>query len=356
MPATLQQIADRLGVNRSTVSRVLHNPNPGSSKYSFSVREELAKKIHLTARQMGYRRNLAARSMVTGRFQNVYLLLSTEEGYSTLSPLMLRGIHDILMKNDYSLSLSMLPDSALIETWGVPNALSQASADGLLVNYTHHIPTPLVEVIRSNLLPCVWLNSKMDSDCVHPDDVNGAAMLTRHFVESGHRRIGYLDISHRGDPATWHYSAHDRCQGYLQTMHEAGLKPQVARLADNEALKLDMDPRIYTIQKLLAEAEAPPTAIIAYSDSNLPPTAQVARQLGLDIPRDIALATFMARQPDLSDLGLVTIARIPEQKVGAEATAMLLAKISAKNRNRPHRPKAIPFTLVQGITADQAQP
>ena len=57
-------------------------------------------------------------------------------------------------------------------------------ADGMIVNYTHEIPQPMLDVIRAHHTPAVWLNAKLASDCVYPDDLGAAQQADAHEVAS----------------------------------------------------------------------------------------------------------------------------------------------------------------------------
>src|SRR5665647_946623 len=69
LPVTMQDIADKLSISTATVSRVLNKK--ASALVSDATKQEVLK----TAEEMGYRANRAARALVTGRYNNVALLL-----------------------------------------------------------------------------------------------------------------------------------------------------------------------------------------------------------------------------------------------------------------------------------------
>ncbi len=67
---TLQEIAQRAGVSKMTVSNVLNNRN----KENWPSTASRAQEIRALAEQMGYRPNLAAKAVVTGKFGAIGIL------------------------------------------------------------------------------------------------------------------------------------------------------------------------------------------------------------------------------------------------------------------------------------------
>jgi DNA-binding LacI/PurR family transcriptional regulator len=80
----------------------------------------------------------------------------------------------------------------------------------------------MIELIQRYQIPSVWLNAKLESDCVYPDDFEAAGQACKYLLQMGHRRIAYVDYMSSG-----HYSTADRRNGYLRAMRSARLKPQI---------------------------------------------------------------------------------------------------------------------------------
>lgn len=333
-PVTLLDVAKIAGVSMMTVSRALRGVG--------RIREETRAKVLQAADLLGYMPNAAAQATATGRFNNIALLLSTVHGCSTLSGETLRGIEDELVTRRISLTVSMLPDAQLVQTWGMPQALVQTMTDGLLVNYTHQIPPELMERIEANHLPSVWINSKRPLGSVYPDDARASHMLTRHLLGMGHRRIAYLDFSHDWHGGEeMHYSAVDRRGGYELAMREAAL-PAVLALPHWTA---DLQAERWRCARELLSGPERPTAVVCYSSRNAMTLGVVAAQMGLVIPADLSVATFDIQPQDL--LGpVLTAALSPDQKLGSRATAMLLEMIATKTVDMES--VAVPFTLFEG--------
>lgn len=331
MAATLKDIANRANVSIRAVTFAIH----GEEGVSPRTRE----RILAIAKELGYRPNLAAQAVSTGRFNCVALLLSSHGlGRSNLPERMLVGIDAALSEHDLHLTIARLPDETLTSEGVVPKILRLWMADGLLVNYSAKIPQKMVELIEQHHLPAVWVNTKRPHDCVHPDDFGAAQAMINHLLQLGHRRIAYVDYSHPLDAlATAHFSAQDRLAGCRAAMEAAGLTLQV----DMPPQLLNRQQRYEAVRAVLAATDRP-TAIITYGEIAAVSTVIAAAELGLKIPQDVQVATFADTPATIGGVEVIT-ARVPHSKQGKAAVEMLLAKIA--NPSERHPCKAIPFEM-----------
>jgi LacI family transcriptional regulator len=165
------------------------------------------------------------------------------------------------------------------------------------------------------------------------DDEGSARLATRHLIDHGHRRIGFI-----AGPAEYELSGW-RVDGWRAAMAEAGLpvegllEPGDFSLASGEA----------AARRLLARADRP-TAIIASNDQMALGTLDVARSLGLAVPRDLSLISFdnspvvQFAQPPLTAI---------DQSIAATA-AMAVELIIARRKGEPAPADitVIPSTLI----------
>lgn len=316
-----------------TVSRVLGGKNKEASQ-SAAARARLIREI---ATKLRYHPNSAARTIATGRFGCVSLLLASSTGSSSLPPVLLRGIISRLAQREMHLSIAALPDEQLTSEGYIPKVLREWAADGLLINYTDHIPQKMVQLIGEHGLPSVWLNTKMNVDCVRPDDYYAAAHATTYLVEHGHRRIAYADFSHGSESySTQHYSAGDRYAGYEQSMRTAGLTAQCCRGGG------EFRQRIATIKAVLS-AQDRPTAFVYYGgETEL--LFMAAGELGLQVPRDLSLMSFSQEGVATQITSMVK----PDGALGHAAVDMLIEKIEHPRQRLPAQ--ALSFRLWEGST------
>lgn len=327
MAVTLSQIAAVTGLSKPTVTRIL-----GSDSHKFNP--ETRRRVIEMAARMGYRPNSAARAVGSGRFNCVALLLGYSSARSDLPEGLLRGVHDELAQHNMHLNITRLPDQQLTSNGFVPKVLRENMADGILVNYTHDIPTRMLELIRAHHAPAVWVNSDLPNDCVRPDDVGGARQITEYLLIRGHRRIAYVKFD-----ASNHYSRESRQQGYRQAMAQAGRTPWVVdhQVPGNEHLAV--------ARTLLTGADRATALIVRPEDAAT--FAVVAASLGLSIPSDVSLACIANR--GFSMLGMeMTCVCVPSAVEGAAAVKMIRRKIQEPQALLS--PVVVPFEFYPGET------
>jgi LacI family transcriptional regulator len=118
--------------------------------------------------------------------------------------------------------------------------------------------------------------------CVALDDRYGAWLATRHLIQQGHTRIGYLCSNHAIS------DAEDRLQGYYAALTESGL-PCNDRLVT--FAEPDESGGEQAITELLGRGRNF-TAVACYNDSMAAGAMGVLNDNGIDVPREISLIGF----------------------------------------------------------------
>ncbi len=333
-----QDIADRLGVARPTVSTILSSGGKSNTRVSQELRERVLK----LAEELGYRPNAAAKAIGSGRFGCAGLVLSsTDANRSNVPGELIFGASTALESQGMHLTIATLNDRQLTDAEFVPKILREWSCDGLLINYHTHIPERMTELIENYQVPSVWLNVKHENDCVYFDDLQGGRIATQTLVELGHRRIAFASHHWEGNEA--HYSEHDRRDGYLLTMRSARLKPDVHEPYSSP--DPDQDPIEYWVARL--QREDRPTAVIHYSVSRMASIMRAAERLGLSIPRDLSLIGFGYR-PELHGQ-VIDMMIQDDREFGKQGVEALLEKIGKNNVKVPPRVLAIQYRPGQTV-------
>jgi LacI family transcriptional regulator len=318
MAVTLKQIAEAVGVDVSVVSRVLNDKDS-----AFNYTEKRKEEIRTTAEKLGYIPNISARAVRMGNFGCVALLLSSYGERSYLPNRLLDSMHKELEKNGKHLLLTKLPDASTKEFSQTPAILKTLMADGLIVDYTHHVSQEIISRIEKFFLPKVWINTKRAFDCVYPNNLKAGMEATDKLIKLGHKNIAYVtDVSYQPSKHGEHYSISDRYNGYVIQMERAGLE---IRKYDGEGSVIPKNKQVDYFVNILSKPDRP-TAMILYWSSLVPAVLSAARKLGIFIPNELSLITFAGC---LSyDSGLSINAMIePEEKMGIESVGMLDKKI-----------------------------
>lgn len=332
-PTTLEQIASRAGVSRKTVARAL----AGEHKGHWASTAHRVDRIRRIAADLGYRPNVAAKAVRTGRFGCITLLISEVHAHSIVFDSLIRGIQDVTDQARLRLMTARLPDTVLTDEQAVPKILSEQHSDGLLINYFANYPDRMVHLIRNYNVPSIWLNSKLEQDTVRPDDFAAGRAATEHLLQLGHTRITYLDYRSKGQH---HYSMDDRRDGYAAAMVAAGLSPRVATLPMTVYLRN----RISFTKQVLAGADRP-TAAICYDPGTANHVYHAADVFGLHVPDDLSLITYSETRHSGNDVFTTTML-VPMAQAASEAASLLMSKID--NPTITYETRLIPFGFEPG--------
>jgi LacI family transcriptional regulator len=334
---TLDEIAREAGVSKITVSRVL----TGKGKGVRTSATERARRIRDIAQRLGYRPNVAARAVSTGRFGSITMVTSIDRRGVFLPEPLLRGIDDVLCENDMHMALARIPESKLTSEEQLPKLIREFASDGLLLNYAADV-SPLVRQLVDRVhIPCVWINTKSEHDSVYPDDFRAGREGCEYLLKLGHQRIVHVCYTRSS-----HYSEYDREGGYEYAMKQAGLTPRSYCIPINYRGQ-PYDDRLAVSRGLLS-SESRPTAVIAYAPDHALPLYEAARDLGLRVPEDLSIISFNSEHLlNITGVPFTTLA-VPELALGRAGAGMLLTKIN--HGNPPMKSQALPAHLIEGKT------
>lgn len=329
--ATLRDIAKEAGVSVATVSDVLNGNQRGVRRDA----RDRARHILEVAQRLGYRPNTAARITRTGRFGCVGLLVppvGTNAGHMSFE--LWLGIQDELSCHDIHTTLARLPGENCQQMDDLPKVVTQQLVDGLLVNYTHNIPTSLRKSIDNYRIPAIWINSEDVYDCVRPDDFAAGKLAAQTLLERrpGLRKLGYLRLGGDG-----HFSEMQRLAGVQEVASDAGIALQVYEKSIAKfgpgAPDLCNDPRLDLAMQWLNKSDRP-DAVVTYSGWTAQPLLMAAMKLGLGIPDELAMVTI-EDEPVVAQGFAITTITLNIEQMAREAVNMLLAKIDEPDRQFP---------------------
>ncbi len=307
---TIKDVALAAGVGLMTVSRVI-NGVPGN-KFS----QETAQRVREAIERLGYEPNHVARSL-RGQKSGVIGLVTT----SVSDPFWAscaRGVEKEARKQNYVPILVATDEDCLLEERQVA-ALQAHRVDGLLLASTYRAHRTTLASRLANV-PTVAMDRPITgfkTDCVLVNNHDAAHDGTRHLISHGYRRIAFVGYGERL------YTVHERIEGYTRAMNEAGLECQVFADAANPAAAQVLAHQVLSMKQ-------PPTAIFASNTMVLHGVMEAAKDLGLSMPTDFALAGFEDfRWAELVKPGL-TVVRQPGEEMGRRAAQMLFERLAGK--------------------------
>ncbi len=332
--ATIRDVAKRAGASVSAVSAVLN----GGGTQSIRVGAETSARIRDVARQLGYRTNPVARSLVTGRSGAMGLVFPYSSAFiedNTFSTSVISSVLTTAVNHRWNLMLH----TATGDDWNAADSgeLIDPRVDGLLlVMPTPH--SPLISRCLRERFPCVALVYAPENDeiyAVNSNDHAGGYMATRHLIQLGHRRIAHLE----GTPTV--ATSAPRRQGYRDALEEAGIEidPSLIHRADF------VRHGGYDAMKTLLERPTSqwPTAVFASNDLSAEGAIEAVLESGLRIPQDIAFVGYDdSWRAALLNPPLTSI-KMPIYEMGVQATEMLIALIASKEITQ--RQPVLPISL-----------
>lgn len=329
-PVTIKDIATRLGIAHSTVSRALNN-NP-------LISLETKNRVREAALRLGYITNQGARSMRVGTSRLVGLIVPDVENefYSAAA----RAMAEQCTKRGYQLILGVSEDDPGIEEVHI-RSLREGRAAGLLI-----VPTPVITRTSIKLLqqiPTVQFlrdNPKVGKLAILADDMAGVAAATTHLLELGHRRIGFIGV---GTQAS---TGQRRAAGYQSAL-------RAHRLNVDAALMRMGPPRpsfgAEALQSLLLDTPAM-TGVVVASSRQLLGVLRTAHAKRLAIPARLSVVGYGdADWLEVSSPPLSAVA-LSVEAMSARATQVLFARLETQALPRKREPVFSTQLIVRAST------
>ncbi len=313
-PATIKEIAQRLNVSVSTVSRALHDHPSIGLRTKMQV-QKLAEELH-------YEPNQAAISFKQGKTMTLGVILPSlgEEFFS----MAINGIEDVATQNKYTVLIGQSHDNTEREVQ-IVDTMRRHRVDGLVVSlakttksYEHF------EQLEKYNIPVVFFDrvpGNPDAYTVSCNLQNSSVELVDWLVQQGHKKIGFI----KGPDAILH--SRERLIGYQEGLKKHRIKPDTAFVV---ATDLSGTKTNDAMHKLLALKNRP-TAVIAFNDYVALDAIKYARSQGVRINKDISFVSY-ANLPITSYMDYPPVASVEQfpYQQAEKATQILLQLITSK--------------------------
>jgi DNA-binding LacI/PurR family transcriptional regulator len=205
--ATIRDVARKAGVGVGTVSRVIN----GSPAVSEATRQKVLDAIET----LDFSPNLVARRLSLGKTQTIGVIVPYFTNPSVVERL--RGVVSILAASAYDMVLFDVETVVRREAC-LRDVPRRRQVDGLLI-ISLELTNQEVERLDRSDIPTVLVDARHpDLNRVVVDNVEGGYIATRHLLELGHRRIGYIS-DFLNDP--FNSPVRDRFTGYTMALDEA---------------------------------------------------------------------------------------------------------------------------------------
>ena len=322
----LKQLASRLGLSPTTVSRAL-NGYP-------EVNEATRERVKAAALRHNYRPNTRAIQLATGRAMAVGHVIPLATKHEIVNPVFadfIAGAGEVYSRNDYDMILSVVPDAEEEATYR--GARSKGNVDGVIL-HGPKLDDPRIPLLREIGLPFVVHGRSTGTAGSYPwVDVNNRRAFQRaaeFLLDLGHRRIALVNGLEFMDFAI------RRRTGYLDALASRGIAADPALMISEEMTETSGH---RAGARMLAQVN-PPTAFLASSMILGMGLRRAIEERGLKMGRDVSV---IIHDDDLSymkngeDVPIYTATRSSVRDAGRIAAEMLLAIIANPEGEPPQR-------------------
>lgn len=278
MSITIEDVARRANLNKSSVSRILNGKGAGYSP-------ETRRRVLETANELGYCANALSRALWTGRTQIVGMWLMSDDYYSPYFGYLQHCLQSEGIKHQYQLLTDAVP---------VPNGgharnskLLNWPVDGLIASYMTRSTTDCLGLLTKKECPVVCLQASRpksaerspNMDFVLVDVHSGAIQAIEHLLQSQCERIAFVGEEHM-------YQHDPRGQAYRALMAKAGRKCEFVDAPEAT--------RTCGYQKFEAHAVkfGCPDGIFCLNDELAIGCYLAMQKLGVRVPQDALLVGF----------------------------------------------------------------
>ncbi len=307
---TSMEVARLAGVSQSAVSRVF---TPGASASKKTI-----EKVRKAAEELGYRPNVLARAVVSGKSRIIGLVVAYLN--NQFYPEALERLTNSLQERGYHVLIFMASHQA----GNIDNVIEEIldfQVDGIIAASVA-LSSDLSDRCRTAGVPMVLFNRAQDDtsmSSVTSDNVAGGRKAAEFLLAGEHKKIGYI--------AGWEGAStqRDREAGFVAALKEAGVSlhaREVGNFVAEEARQATLS---------MFESD-PPDAVFVANDHMAVSVMDTLRfELGLTVPGDVSVIGYddvtVASWPAYN----LTTIRQPANRMVAETVDILLRKIEDSN-------------------------
>jgi len=318
----MRDVAELAGVSLKTVSRVFN--------YEPNVRPSVRARVETAAVRLGFRRNIIAKNLRTGSATTSVGLVIADL-HNPFYGAIASAVEAVANRHSATMILGSSAEDVVREQRIVTDLL-EGHVDGLIV-----VPTggdhSYLEPQRRLGVHVVFVDrpaSGIEADAVVLDNVGGARAATRHLLDLGHERIGFV-----GDSEILS-TAQERLAGYRQALDEARVEFDLG-LVRFGATRTEL---AEIVARQLLASDDPPTAILAENNRScigvIRALSAIGRPVGVVGFDDFELADLLATP--------VTVVGYDPGELGRAGAELLFARMGGDLR--PPQRIVIPTRLI----------
>ncbi|HBL77937.1 MAG: LacI family transcriptional regulator [Bacteroidetes bacterium GWF2_42_66] len=314
---TIKEMAERLNVSPSTISRALQN-HP-------SIGKKMTAEVHKLAKKLGYYPNSVASNLRRNKTNVIGVIIPRIDRYYQSSAI--SGIEEVASKAGYYVIIFQSNNSYEREKENARMLLA-SQADGIIAclaletnNYDH------LAVFKENNIPLVFFDRvcyEIETHKVIIDDFGAAVKATEHLISIGCRRIAHI----AGNQKMAIFR--DRLRGYQETLKKNNIPLEEELICFTEDLSSEEGDA--ATQKFI-EMQVPPDGIFCSNDPCAIGVIQKIKKAGLSVPNNIAVVGFGNTPTSLIIEPALTTIDDHAFEMGQAAARMVIRQIEESQEN-----------------------
>ena len=305
-PIDITQIAQALGVSRTTVSRAIS----GNGRISAATRQRVLDYVKA--------HNYTPSMMVKRCSYNISLVISTQFSDFELPFLrkVMRSVYQVAGDSDYDVLLTLVDEN---ETRPVERLLDNRKIDGLILTRTLE-RDPLIPLLKARKVPFVAIGQPEDDQVlsVDHDQVGGCREMTSLLLMKGMKHIALLGGS------MLYTVNQSRLEGFRQAYVKMGQK------IDESLLFLELESDDLRMEAVQQAVERGADCILCMDERLAQLTLNMLKQLNLRVPQDIRLASLYDNENLVNTVPPISAVQFNADILGLKATQQLLCALQGQ--------------------------
>ena len=276
---TIYDIAKETGYSAPTISKALN----GTGGLSVKTRDKILK----AAEDLGYKPNMAARSLTTKKSYRVGVIFEDVDMQRGFEHPLFGGIMNTIrteMENS-GYDLIFLSRSLLAKKRSYLEHCHHRNVDAVMIINPLSVDDDLMELAQSEI-PCVSINYIIPGvPSVLTANIDAGYKAGKYFIERGHKKIGYIS----GSLSKYNLAAQDRLEGLKKAMLEEGLE-----FSENNYEYCEMWTRDfgYEAMKKLYKKNPDLTAVFVANDNMAYGAMEYLNSINVKMPDDVSFIGF----------------------------------------------------------------
>lgn len=335
MMSTISKVAEKAGVSRTTVSHVINHAD--------RVSPHLRERVERAIAELGYQPNAMAKSLRTGRTNNIALLIPDirnpfyTEMVNTAQGMLLASGREALIFN-----ADVPGGDARVHSRHYLSQIRSRGIDGLIVgDFALH---GMYEAVGSVEVPLVFVGTLPDGgvDNVKADDRGGSYRMGQYLARRGYRRVAHVT-----GPSDFP-AAVMRREGFRQGLIDGGLPEDLHIVHEGSYLSPSGVEGVRAVLSV-PEGERPDALFFSNHLMSIGGMAAI-HDMGLRVPEDIAVAVFGNHPPMNWMRPKLTHVGVNPGDLARAACRLLLDRLDG-GADAPPRTEVIDCTFVEGDSA-----